>query len=415
MRSAERLAADRPASSASMPIVERCWLRCSSRAATLASAQPVTSSTWSGSSASNSSRAAGRWGGERRARGRSAGHGPRRRASQTMKPAAPVVGVEAVPLPRVVGEDDLGPALPDRDGPRPRSPAAPASSSPSTRPRNAHVAVRRRGRRARPAAPPGGVTHERVQVLGRAPTCPSSRRCRRGGRRRNRRPPTWPAVAAAAELGVVGMGSHRQRPPGTGRFGGHGPLCGQTRRAPVRWPGRRARRGPRARPRPSPAGAPGRRAAASPSRSASAGAGRTIPARRRTGTRHRPGRETTLVPSSRRSGTSVTPSAPITGVEVGGERQVGVGHDDPVARRRRPGASTPACDGAVQAVPGAPDRPARPRPRPTGHLVVVAHDRGGQRAGGAEHLRRPCRGRAPRRAAGVEHRRPDGLSPRGTP
>ena len=68
-----------PLSASSMAIVVTNWLRCSSRAAILVASNPVTSSTWSGSSASNSSSARG-GGGPRPGRGRRTGRGrPRRR------------------------------------------------------------------------------------------------------------------------------------------------------------------------------------------------------------------------------------------------------------------------------------------------------------------------------------------------
>ena len=90
-----------------------------------------------------------------------------------------VVGMEAVALPRVVAEHDGGPELAD-----------PVGDLPALAERRVELAVgpaeeddlagrpERRGRRR--AARPGGWRRARLGPA-RGPTCPSSRRCRRGG------------------------------------------------------------------------------------------------------------------------------------------------------------------------------------------------------------------------------------------
>ena len=128
------------------------------------------------------------------------------------------------------------------------------------------------------------------------------------------------------------------------------------------------------------------------------GAG-TTRGRRRTGSRASAGTQATLVPSSWRSGTSVTPSMSASHARSSGERQVGVGDDDAVEaggrqrgrRRRQP---------PVEPAPGAPEHLGTVRRRPLRDLVVVAHHVDGQRSGRGEHAHRPSPGPARPVAAG---------------
>ena len=102
-----------------MPMVDVNWLRWLEQGGHLGSANPVTSSAWSGSSASKSRSVEGRWwvealvgeevrvaGGDDAVDGEPAG--------------GAVVGVEAVALPRVVAEHDVGAELTDHAGHRAR-------------------------------------------------------------------------------------------------------------------------------------------------------------------------------------------------------------------------------------------------------------------------------------------------------
>ena len=102
-----RAASIRRVASASMSIVERHWLRWHSSASTFVDDSVDRARRGSGSSASNSSSASGRWCGPpspgeevRVARGDDAVDGQPARVT--------VVGVQAVPLPRVVTEHDVG-------------------------------------------------------------------------------------------------------------------------------------------------------------------------------------------------------------------------------------------------------------------------------------------------------------------
>ncbi len=109
-----------PASS-SMSIVDRSWLVWACSAASLASAKPATSSTWSGSSASNRSSALGPVVGERLLGEEvrvARGHDP----LDGEQPGVAVVGVEAVALPRVVAEHHGGPQRADPVGDLPALP-----------------------------------------------------------------------------------------------------------------------------------------------------------------------------------------------------------------------------------------------------------------------------------------------------
>ena len=116
-----------------MYIVVTNWLRCSSRAAILVASKPTTSSTWSGSSASNSSRADGPVvgdalvGEEERVAGRDD-------AVDGEPAGVAVVGVQPVAPPRVVAEHDVGLQRADPVGDPLALGRAPTSSSPSTLP-----------------------------------------------------------------------------------------------------------------------------------------------------------------------------------------------------------------------------------------------------------------------------------------
>ena len=103
-------------SSAVTSIVERNWLRCDSQGGELAGRWAAsTSSTWSASSASNSSSADGPVVGEallgEEVRVAGGDH-----AVDGEEPGVAVVGVEPVALPRVVAEHDVGPQPPDPVG-----------------------------------------------------------------------------------------------------------------------------------------------------------------------------------------------------------------------------------------------------------------------------------------------------------
>ena len=135
------------------------------------------------------------------------------------------------------------------------------------------------------------------------------------------------------------------------------------------------------------------------------------------------GTQMTLVPSSRRSGTRVTPAKRGDPREVGGEGQVGVGDDDPAdARRGQPGHAgldrpveaplrLPHDQGAQVAGPRRPPRRRRTRRRRAGArptaTTCVGHGPG-QRGplGGAERRRQPQLGLAERL-----HRHEDGDRP----
>ena len=104
---------------------------------------PVTSSTWSGASASHSSSASGRWwaqavlGEEVRVAGGDDGVAHE-------EPGGAVVGVQPVALPRVVAEDDLGRSSRMTRATSPTV-ARSATRSPSTRAEEAHSARLGRG------------------------------------------------------------------------------------------------------------------------------------------------------------------------------------------------------------------------------------------------------------------------------
>ena len=145
--------------------------------------------------------------------------------------------------------------------------------------------------------------------------------------------------------------------------------------APSPWSGRlqaggdvgRARRRPRPARGRAPPGSAGRGARPRP------GGGRRSRGRSESGTPRRRERTTTLVPSSRRSGTRVTPGEPGQLGQVVGEGQVGVGHQHLARpRRRQPGHA--GLHGAVQPPSRLGQHHGAVVACPRGHLGVVAHD-----------------------------------------
>ena len=305
--------------------------------------------------------------------------------STARKPGVAVVGVEAVALPRVVAEHDVG-----RSG---------GSSTPPRRAASrpdlelavdvAEEHLTRRWPRApwrRPAAPPGAVRR--------------GRRCRRRGPSVPFEPSVqmrwWTTHPAAAHLASVA-------PQPNSTSSGWAPMASATAGVGQVQRTRRTRSVSdggqvevvRAGRRPSRGAASGRTRsgearAARPRR----GGGRRSPARRRTRSRTPVGTAITLVPSSWRSGTSVTPRRRRPHGEVGGQGQVGVGDDHPVdalggERGRRPSATAPLSPRPGRHSTSAPRASAQ-----AAHVVVVAHHdhRQGRR-------RRPPPGRPSTRAS----------------
>ena len=307
-----------------------------------------------------------------------------------------VVGVQPVALPRVVAEHDVGP-----------QPADPVRDLPALARRpDVELAVdARRGTRTSPVRPRAAAAAARCSRLARGdelglvgvrdPTMPFEpsvqiRWCT-----------TQPAaahlasVAPHAELDVVGMGADGQRrAPGSGgsasrhRASGSGEVevVGQVDvpRQPV---GRRTMRS-----REAEAVGLGQVAA------------RTSRGRRRTRSPRAAGTPATLVPSSWRSGTSVTPSKPARPVEV--RRRAGrsawatIAWSKPAAAAR---SATPASTAPLRPGPGLHSTVPPELLGPRRDLVVVAHDGDRQRRAAAHHPVGHRRGRGRRARCGVEH------------
>ena len=410
----ERLAAGACAISSSDACRERCALRVgvgralvdahrraplaavarAARRPCVSTSASSTASTWSTSCASNSRSVA------RAVRGARAGEevrvarrDDRRRCTQLARVA--VVGVQAVALPRVVTEHDVGPGgrgsprRPARDGRRGRRRAR-------RRPRRGSGRRRRRARAAAARCSSLAGGDERGEVVVGIPGAlravgeheqVARRRPRRAHLRERR---------AAPELDVVGMRADREDPRRAARrrVDGHGRA-----RLDDRGQRRRGRRGRRrrtevgvahdAQPEPEPA-CLGRRG------------GGTSPGRRRTRKRRVGGTESTGVPSSRWQGTSATTGcAPsrasrarscACGRSACATTHAGAPAARRWSRRRRRRASSE---------PGSSSTSTREVARPGAHVGIRRHhDDRQRRRRRATHLLGPSAGRAPRARRG---------------
>ena len=350
------------ASVSSMPIVERHWLRCASSASILRSTMPSTTrSTWSTRPGSKQQQRVGAVRRQHRARGRSAGRGPRRCASTASMPAALVVGMEPVRLPGIVAEHDVG-----RDA-RGSTRHTAARVADVVRELAVDVAQEQRRRRRR--------------ALARPSRCSSSRRATSAARSASRsHVPFEPSVQtqrctsapASAHLASVAPQpnsmSSAWAPIASTRAG-----AGRSTEivTAVGSSSRRARRDRSRRRRRSPSAGSCTMRTSRPRRSASATwrAARPGPVRERELARAS-GATSTGVPSSRWSGTmTATGAAPssATAVERRREREVGVHR-----RRRAPGPASrdPRRGRRSAAASSEPGSSMRARPSARAHAIT---------------------------------------------
>ena len=170
----------------------------------------LTSSTWSGASASNSSSGRGRWAASP-CSGKKCGSRAATMRVACQQPGVAMVGVEPVALPRIVAEHDVGSQLADARA-RPRRGRADRCRARRRRSRGSAPRQRRApaSRRAASRCSSWRRGHERDRVGARVPRPLRAvgahevvdRAAGRGPLRQRR---------AAAELDVVGMGADRQR------------------------------------------------------------------------------------------------------------------------------------------------------------------------------------------------------------
>ena len=280
-----------------------------------------------------------------------------------------VVGVEAVAAPRVVPQHDVGaepadpvghlPALADPrrqltvgpargTRPRPRPPTALAAARCSSRRvttswagscRGSQVpfepSVQTRWLTSVPAAAHLASVAPQPNSMssGWAPMASARCRCRQV-------PPAAVRRGAVIDRCRAHAADSRSASPAAGR----GPWC-RSRLGRGGLQRRRGPRDPRPRRRPSRGHGPARPAPGACGGGPRAHGAGTTPPRRRTRSRSPVGTHRTFVPSSRRSGTIVTPLKAGHPAERRGERQIGVGHDHPgvarVARARRPPPARP--------------------------------------------------------------------------
>ncbi len=318
----------------------------------------------------------------------------------------PVVGMEAVAAPRIVAQHHRRPQRADDPG------HVPSLVDSVARVRRPPVRGTGPGRDDR-----SGSTRSTVDDIGcglrlllacssqgapgrrRGPSCPWTRRSGPGGGGGTRPRPTWPAWPRTRTRCRRGGPRWPEHSDGTAKVDGDRtgpgrsptgsplpravrrlahPFTGPGSRTPPPAPRRRARRCPR----PGQVGRePGREARAARPRP---GDGRTSRVRRRTGSRHRPGRAMTLVPFPLRSGTRVMPDCFAHQGQVGGPGQVGVGHRD-LGHALGHQMVDAGLDRSVEPPSRFPHHQRPASAGPLGHIGVVTHHGHRQRMGRTHH------------------------------